>query len=212
MTEISEQELEDFICEHPEELWRELEIIGRQVKLEHGILDVLAWNYGRTYVIELKARPLKEKDIGQVLRYAYDVNSTLNIIGMYDSPVYPGKDRHLTIKESLFFDEWSHYTNLALRCADDPAVIPVLVGKDIDKRTLCATHAAKIQVYLWEHDASTSSFSFQGTNPVNLMLYNPPYPNWALNIKDRILRLAVETAKDEFEIEVKHLFGLIGKD
>lgn len=76
MARVSEKQLEDWIVEHPDKLQEGIEIVGRQICLPHGRLDLLGWN-NAVQVIELKVYPLKARDIAQVLRYIYDVKATI---------------------------------------------------------------------------------------------------------------------------------------
>lgn len=76
MSRISERQLEDWIVEHPDELQRGIKIVGRQISLPHGRLDLLGWN-NAPRVIELKIHPTQAEDIAQVLRYVYDVRIVL---------------------------------------------------------------------------------------------------------------------------------------
>lgn len=80
-----ERQLEDYICAHPEVLHRDeresIEILGRQIRVPHGIIDLLVWRnsswLGRTlhglYLIELKRPRVKEKHVIQLLRYRADL-------------------------------------------------------------------------------------------------------------------------------------------
>ena len=153
---ISEKQLEDFVCEHPEyTFWEGVEIIGRQVRVEHGIIDVLAWDY-RVLVVELKARKLKEEDIGQVLRYTYDVKEAIQsaIMGsLPDSLMY----NHTPW--GLAFQEW--WTRLHGYLDEHPRnhIQPILIGTRIDDKTLAAARGGGIEVLLWRYDKDKNTIT-----------------------------------------------------
>lgn len=144
---ISERMLEDWICERPREIfWHNLEIIGRQIDLPHGRLDILAWGAGSdVLVIELKARPLQEKDIGQVARYCCDINLALTDIGRAQMPE-PKTNRTLT--EEIFASKWQEYhTSLS----DHPPAKPVLIGSSVDANMLAAAFGVNVSVFVWSY-------------------------------------------------------------
>lgn len=66
-----ERQLEDWIENEPSLLREGLQIVGRQITLEAGRLDLLAVDpQGRWVVIELKAGRLYRETIAQALDYA----------------------------------------------------------------------------------------------------------------------------------------------
>lgn len=178
---ISEKQLEDFVCRRPEYmLWEGVEIIDRQVQLPHGILDVLAFD-GRTLVIELKARTIKEKDVGQVLRYTYDVRTEIERLGAFEDPM-----KYFTLegdKASKFFDLWGEYHGLTL--AWDNAITPVLVGPGITLNAKIAAIGAGIEVILWKYDDEDGTISCY--LPGLPIWDDNPYPGWCIEINKRIV-------------------------
>lgn len=212
MVEISERELEDFVCENPEEVFfRGTEIIGRQVKLKHGILDILAWNGEGTYVIELKARPLKEKDIGQVLRYTYDVREGLKQYGFIVNLKSSNDGHPKTLTERAFWRSWFWYTGWGDESEDVVAIKPVLIGSSVNRGLLAAAEEAGIYVRLWGYDAETDKFNFRFPG---IVFWHDDgrdslsYPAWAEEIGKRARPLCRQEAQEELTQVTNQLFGI----
>lgn len=162
MVHISEKQLEDWICEHPETVMPDLQIIGRQVPLEHGILDILGTNGMAIYAIELKAGPIKGAHIGQVLRYVHDINRIITDFqfaldgdtSYRGEPLPPIDDdmvkfyervttKPRTLEEQLYFEELED--NFA-------SCRPLLIGTSIDPNTQAALEGAHSWLGLWSYD------------------------------------------------------------
>lgn len=212
MGSVSERELEDFVCEHPEEVFfRGTEIIGRQVKLKHGILDILAWNGEGTYVVELKARPLKEKDIGQVLRYTHDVREGLKQYGFIVNLKSSNDNHPRTLTEKAFWHSWFWYTGWGDETEDVVAIKPILIGPSVDKALLAAATEAGIYIRLWSYDIETGRFSFEFPG---LVFWHDDgrdvssYPAWAEKLGKRIRPLCKQEAQEELERVTNQLFGI----
>jgi hypothetical protein len=196
---ISEKMLEDWLCENPEELFG-MVLLGRQIRLEHGILDILGYrpDIRRPVCIELKARPLKEKDIGQVLRYAYDVD---NLMRGGWSRLERGSDTWLTkwdhnimdrmfggdpenyrdeIFERLFYDEWVNHCS------------PTLIGAGVNDSVYAAARSAGIVVLVWSFEDGVFTFDLDDRK-----LPEPYFPEWLR----QMLHLHIEaTAKEAIRI------------
>ena len=75
---VTEKELEDLICKDLSVIEGDFLFVGRQISLPHGILDILAirncFTHAEVAVIELKLGKLKERHVGQTLRYMFDVD------------------------------------------------------------------------------------------------------------------------------------------
>jgi len=149
-----ERELEDWICENPYVLGQNTRIIGRQIALTHGRLDILAicrpHPTQQIKVIELKARELKERDVGQVLRYIADVRGEL-IAGMGHASNHRCWK---TISETYTTGD-SVRPGDAAACASNRVtsnVRGVLIGASIDDATLAACAGASLNVSLWRGD------------------------------------------------------------
>lgn len=185
---ISEKQLEDFVCKHPEYmLWNEVEIIDRQVRLPHGILDVLACD-GRALVIELKVRVIKEKDVGQVLRYAYDVGAEIRRLGAIENPM-----DYFTLgmgKATKFHNLWIEYHGMSI--TDYNAVVPVLIGPDITLNAKVAAAGAGIEVFLWEYNEGNNTISCR--LPEFLIWRKGAYPAWCVEINKRIVTSCLHDA------------------
>lgn len=200
MARISEKQLEDFICKYPEySLWQDVEIIGRQITLEHGRLDILAWD-GRVLVIELKARTLEEKDVGQVLRYKRDVEAEFNRFGMNEHPNL-GEWPH-TLRLEAYSQLWSDYYGLSGR--EDAAVMPILIGTSIDSNTHAAAEGGGIEVIVWKHDAKENVISF--SSPKWLLWRDGPYPNWCHSLFEQVCKSCAHDSDALFDKLVDELF------
>jgi hypothetical protein len=202
---ISEKMLEDWICENPQyAIGAYTEIIGRQISLPHDRLDILAWEIDRINVIELKARPLKEKDIGQVGRYACDVSHIIARIGTQERPKPENNVRSL--QHTIYEDKWHEYHG---NWEHEP-VHPILIGSQIDEQTLAAAAGIGIDIRLWHYDEATNEIIVSFPNYNCLCADIPPYPNWALRLNELIKVLCVKESDREFTQEIKALFGEYG--
>lgn len=88
---LKERDIEDFICQNPESISDGLDvrIIGNQVRLPHGRLDILAVIGDNVAAIELKSRPLRANDLVQVLRYTFDLRKWAHDKGSDPQAVTP---------------------------------------------------------------------------------------------------------------------------
>jgi len=130
---MREKELEDLICEAPWCLDDDLVILGRQIKLPNGRMDVLAWDKAQEELcaIELKVTKLKEADLGQVMRYRTDLIHVLR--GTLGWPTCE-RDADLAWSDEYAFSEF---------------VQPVLVGPAIDNNLLASMQGLSMSVYLY---------------------------------------------------------------
>ena len=198
---ISEKELEDRICESPERmLWDRVKIVERQVKLRHGILDILAFDTG-VLVIELKATKIREKDIEQVFRYMRDIRAILTHVCLDNCPVSPdaktwtARSRYeaLTFIDYNILHGWENYS-------DDYAIFgvgqsihkatfirPILIGTDIDRAVLRAAFAAGVKVYLWQYDEWDDVIEIAQAEGVHGDIDYLPHPKWATTISSLAL-------------------------
>jgi len=210
MARLSERQLEDFVCEYPEYAFGEgVEIIGRQVRVDHGIIDILAYNGGTEFepsvmIIELKVKPLREGDVGQVLRYKHDVNVAVQSIGAF-SPLVTAEEP-LPIKyniQSAAFDEnWKTMHALGGDC--ERSIIPILVGPFVDKKVMAACYGAGIDVYEWDYTDEGLSIEPAG---------HPSWPTgpdtwWALKLHERIIKTCLKESKWAFDCYVNSFFGI----
>jgi len=144
---VSERELEDYICEHPETLARNLRMVGRQIALPHGVMDLLGV-WGRAYAIELKTRPLHERDIGQVLRYVGDLMAILSYYYMEDrAPDCPAPDSDTYTRERYNLAlSWKH----GLGGAWNYSIGGILVGTGASETLITAADGAGVCVFIWK--------------------------------------------------------------
>lgn len=105
----SERALETYICLVPDSIMQDLKIIGRQIVLPSGRLDILGFTPdGTLWIFELKLDTLDNDALLQVLRYRADIER---------------------IGSSILKDVVGHDS------ASSPAVNCVLVGYDCDEQT-----------------------------------------------------------------------------
>jgi len=201
---LSEKQLEDFVCKHPEySIWNGVEIIGRQIRVEHGIIDILAWdgNGNSTLVIELKTRPLEERDIGQVLRYDHDVSAELGRIGICTEPInLLERGTNLTEDERRFTRKWN-YLHIAGDGdpRDAPAIIPILIGPSISQKVKAACEAVPIAVRLFYYDKVENTLSFDFCDDVGWGRNTDDDSNfakWTKQINQRIYQVCMEQMRN----------------
>jgi hypothetical protein len=203
---ISEKMLEDWICNNIEKVFpydEDIKFIARQVPLEHGRLDIMAFS-AWVIPIELKVRPLAEKDIGQILRYAYDIENELWRIGYYARPFQDRKA--LTLREHLLRNSWYEFHGMQ---DGQPvrAIQPVLIGTECDASTLAAAQAAKVDVKYWSYEDG----NFQFESPTLLHLFpdhDDPCPNWLDEIHHYISDYCKQDAEVLFKDVINKLFGV----
>lgn len=201
---MKEKELEDLICANPHCILASGGIIlGRQIPLTHGRLDILAWDYGQTYVIELKVRPLQEKDVGQVLRYTNDVRRHLQVAFQQ------------AIKQDQHFDleTWrgNVYADRLMPLADPtlggvPAIQPMLVGPSATSSVLASAHGAGVEIKVWTaNDESEIRFKPTGEHD-SLNTALDFTPQWAIRITALAQELAWEQADHHIDYNITKLF------
>jgi hypothetical protein len=202
---IKEKEIEDLICRRPSCILPEgAVILGRQIPLAHGRLDVLAWNYGITYVIELKARPLQEKDIGQVLRYTHDVKRHLFVA--FHNAIR--QDPHFELESwrgNTYADALMPFANAV---PDEfPAIQPMLIGSAAGSSVMAAAGGACIEVLVWSANEEKLEMSFSHVpfhESIDAALHSTP--DWASNVVAKAQRLALEHTDWHIDRAIESLF------
>lgn len=176
---MRERDLEDWICNNPKSIHEDVEILGRQVVLPNGILDILAWD-GNILVIELKARSLQSKDVAQVLRYAGDIGDMLRAKFSQVGPCpYPFGTPQ--------FQQWVEYSCMGQH---DPlascAIEPVLIGPKLDDRVIATAAGAGCTIFLWKYGPPTyATLQIEHFMPAGK--YQPEYePIWLSILFDKI--------------------------
>ena len=152
---ISERQLEDYIYQHPEllEFYRfylpdefhndaKAVILGRQVVVEHGIIDLLVScqdNYPCINIVELKTQAITAKDVGQLLRYIWDIQTLLGYTSYPPEEFIDGFNQLSVLRQEMF----AHIHN------DVSFLQGVLIGTDVSSNVSAACQAADIEVYLY---------------------------------------------------------------
>ena len=175
MGRVRERDLERWIVEHADEAGVGT-VIGNQLNVPHGRLDILSYEEDTTtegpygpilwyHVIELKTQPLRESDIGQVLRYTHDIK---RIIQDYSCAHLIHKAVSDVRRETV--REIAHYS--------EALVNPWLIGPSIDKNTLAACEGADVRVYLYT--PTESGFEFEPTwwTEDGDISHAPEYVHW----------------------------------
>jgi len=202
--DIKEKELEDLICANPHcILSDDAVILGRQIPLTHGRLDILAWDYGQTFIVELKAKPLQEKDVAQVLRYSNDVRWFLQIA--FQNAVR--QDQRWDLKT------WrgGAYADRLMSFADGRpdilrAIQPVLIGSSADSSVLAAANGAGVEVQIWSIN-DENQVAFKSTREWDsLKMAQTSTPDWATRIVEQAQMLAWEQADDHIDQTITQLF------
>lgn len=196
---IKEKELEDWICANPSFSLGGIEIVDRQVHLPNGILDILAFR-NNIFIVELKARTITEKDIGQVLRYMLDIKSAYLSIAINRAPSWLNPNPSYLSSEYpptyetedqywLAYDYWAKAD-----VGDDAENVmhfqPVLVGSSISRSTAVAAHAASIDIWIWTYDESDKSFWFDYLPFKEDQLTH--YPDWLIKLHDKTVESCIE--------------------
>jgi hypothetical protein len=202
MTKIYEAQLEDYIEQYPDALLVE-KIVARQAALPHGFADLIAFNGDQLFVIELKVVPLQEADVGQVLRYTYDVREAVydlarqwadNAVGV---PPLPPDLRYqmaflARLRTLLMYDYDPYY------------IQPVLVGPSIEPKVLAAMHGAGGLVWLWKQKTRGKGFLFEAIQPRSKSLFaqDSGPPSWVRDLWSAIIDQAVTAAQRAVKAEI----------
>jgi len=137
----SEKHLEDYIAEMGmPEIYSPVPtfdvLIGRQVQLPEGVIDLLYTNESSISVVELKKAALDDSALRQVLRYQSQLTSI-----------------------------WEFYTDTRPPVNSDPVfpygaspIRAALIGYSIDRHTLLACHAVGIDVWLYRYAESDTEY------------------------------------------------------
>jgi hypothetical protein len=100
--EVSEKELEDLLNEDPEAIEEGMRILGRQIKTDSGILDVLAVDTdGALTVIELK-NEIDDGQLDQGLRYYDWAVTNIQLISQSFKEVYAEEEPRLILIAPAF--------------------------------------------------------------------------------------------------------------
>lgn len=205
---LSERQLEDFICRYPDAYGEadpspgHRKIIGRQVDVEHGRIDLLVWHDWWDWacnieVVELKAGTLTADATGQVWRYTRDVRHvmdshfhTFNPFDMYDM----GQEGQA----------WQYLTEAISTLGNPDNIIhPVLIGTDITSDAAAICEATQISVYLWKHnrDDNTISFTHLPGRKALRPLPDAPAPKWTEELYDLVLQKAMKAGAERMRFQ-----------
>ncbi len=196
---ISEKYLEDWICDNWDSLSFKLSLggfIGRQVVLPNGICDLLSEN-GIPIIIELKIGKLKERDVGQVLRYAGDVRRYLRGYATHHNHFQDSFETSIERAQGQFdkIVKTGHQAPLPMIGTLDYyyPISKTIIGQSIDERVLASAEAADVEVYLYEYHSDTDTFTFKQVR--GDFEYSEPFPNWVAKMSSGIIDYAVFNAE-----------------
>ncbi len=204
----SERELEDYICEHPKEAFGDgAEIVGRQISVKHGRLDLLVWDdeFGSICVAELKITQITPKDVAQTLRYFFDVWHTLAGVMVDGLQSYQMDVAYTTEWQRVFEPSWNGLT--------DGRMEATIVGPSIERNALAAALGAGCRVILWDHEDGAFSFRY-GPTFLDEKRDNDT-PLWAQNIEELALRFCdreKQSARDELEHHTELIAKLLNEE
>jgi len=203
---MKEQDLETRFCETA---WLRgpIEIVGRQVSLLNGILDVLAMQpvlikfpsgisreTTRILAIELKAVPLHEKHLGQLLRYVTDLRMFLDYLAM----IHPTSPEPGTLRWEAF-------------CQGNPQagagisrIVPVLVSPQVSTLLAHTCSGAGIETYEFSGEGRP-----QKVNGLLTELDCPPLSSrpWAQTVMSRFYQDYDAEIEADYEDALRGLFG-----
>ncbi len=190
---ISEREFEDWLVANPEAIEEGMEIVGRQIELPHGRLDLLGFcRYA--YVIELKAEPLRERDVAQVMRYVADVGQILGDIAMikFRSLTMSGDPDNNGVKARVFERRlgWRH----GLSASRDAGILAALVGTSAPDRVLATAFSSGVEVYTWESIEGGFALERRG---LGRQVSLKPMPSWALRLSWMIEKQCRQEVEEE---------------
>lgn len=203
---LRERELEMQLCDCGYLGRDPIDIIGRQVPLLHGILDVLAirtidLGWKETYLvrqilaIELKAVPLQEKHIGQVLRYAADLRMLLDYLVL----AHPCTPKAWDLKWEFFDGAKTHDARGA-----GPRIAPVLIAPEISPLLAHTCQGAGIETYEVAKDGS--SICVYG-KMCELDFEEMSHAPWAHTIATAFYEDFDDEVESEYETALLGLFG-----
>jgi hypothetical protein len=197
---IKEKQLEDWLVAEPEKaLWEGVKILERQVRLPHGVLDVLAHDDESIIAIELKARPIKPEDISQLFRYVYDIHSAISCFGA-DGRKYPFRQPRFlrppkyppltfaSVEEAVKAEIYDHRNGIGDWSSAYPVtcIKPVLFGPSIERLAHTAALGAGIWVYSWSYDSEIADFltEWEFYLPSKDFMDEPSFtePDWLLRL------------------------------
>ena len=163
MNSWRESELEDYLASNSEGLRqamfahsayrddKKLEYLGRQIRCNAGIIDLLFHSWLTLYVVELKAVKATSKDLGQVLRYSQYVSDNLHSLV---SLPYPTRLNGAIYR---FIDESCVQVESVIIAPSFDASATTMLGV----KTLLATQTAN-EFEIKVHGDYTPSFDDQG--------------------------------------------------
>jgi len=194
-----ENELEDFLAVHPGSFLEDdsAVVIGRQVALPHGRLDLLIF-VDTLYIIELKARPLIPKDVAQVLRYQLDIRDLL----WNASHQLECVSRRSGYRGYAGAEFRKEYKRMTLGTPDtflEPATVPVLIAPSWDESVVAALTSVGGRIFDCER-IEPGAFAFTETYGA-ISVFDPQY--WPRNLDwlNRYLEIVDSQARTAASIE-----------
>jgi len=179
---MNERELETWLCEHPYVLDEYLYITGRQVSLPHGRLDLMGLvqhgQWGQSiWVIELKARELKQRDVGQLLRYIADVRfEMMRVRSTWSTRFASEIEGHMgTVKPINVLTKSVRTMTRQIK--------GILIGRSVDDRVLTPATGGDIEVATWKERDGAIQIDWANawdTGGLYYDLYDAPHPHWAV--------------------------------
>lgn len=206
---MRERELEDFICDNMAAVFGDDAIlIGRQVPVVHGRIDILAWQWDHVLIVELKAGQIKEQDIGQVLRYVGDVRQAVENPFVAFMSYLDETQENQTRTQQLAREELMEW--FEPQEPHRPMLQPVLIGSGADQNVVAAADGASIDLLAYHLNPDNRTLRFSGipcSDDKNAFrFYHSNWTDWALKIIELFREHAKKSANREFDLELADLF------
>jgi len=97
---LHEKDIQAILCKYPELIDEGLTLVGQEITIEGRRIDILYKDpFGRQLLIELKAGPIKDEHIGQIMSYIGRLLSSENptlrvmLVGTRVPPIMQKKPR-----------------------------------------------------------------------------------------------------------------------
>lgn len=209
---VYESEIEDYLEKHPEAFLPYSDnaiLLGRQIQLPHGRLDLLIYDES-IYIVELKAVPLKPRDVCQVLRYQRDIRDLIWSTSQWENDQIPQRRLYAGRAGKEFDRVYAEKTTGKPDTFVFPVTVPVLIGPHSNESVVSAMMAVGGRVFEFETDGD-DSFVFE-EHFGEVSIYDPQYwpdplPSWLIEYLSIVVQEASKEAKIEQDLLAFRLFG-----
>ena len=152
---ISEHDLENYMVDHLGLIDPTLLLVGRQVPIHGGRLDILAMDASDFVIIELKAVSLNDAAFGQALRYQWSFAPTAFAC------------------RTQLSSEHLQQVKMVLPYPGETTVRTILIGPSVDKACLLGGLLGPIEI--WLYSVSLNGLSLSPLRGVRRAWADAPY-------------------------------------